>query len=151
MTVIDGVRYDQLVWDDVDEGTVLPVVRQPVSYRRVVMNPGATWDYFPGHHDPEYARSQGQPTIYVNTLHFLGFVDRVVTDWAGPRTFIARRRIAMQHSIYAGDTMIGEGRVTAKRVDGARHLVDIDLVVSNQDGVVCCPAFVTAALPTRAV
>ena len=63
MTVIDGVRYDQLVWDDVDEGTVLPVVRQPVSYRRVVMNPGATWDYFPGHHDPEYARSQGQPTI----------------------------------------------------------------------------------------
>ena len=56
-----------------------------------------------------------------------------------------------QNDFYAGDTMIGEGRVTAKRVDGARHLVDIDLVVSNQDDVVCCPAFVTAALPTRAV
>src|SRR5205823_6409927 len=80
---VEGVRYDQVAWDDVTEGQALPAVRQQVTYRKVAMNPGATWDYFPGHHDPFYAQSQGQPTIYVNTLHVLGFVDRFVTDWAG--------------------------------------------------------------------
>ncbi len=41
------------------------------------MNASATWDYFPGHFDPEYAQRQGHPTIFVNTMHLAGFVDRV--------------------------------------------------------------------------
>lgn len=44
----------------------LPPVALPVSYRRVVHNAAATWDWFPGHHDPEYARAQGQRTIYLS-------------------------------------------------------------------------------------
>ena len=55
-----------------------------IRYQRVVENAGATWDYFPGHFDPDYAQSQGNPTIYVNTMHLAGFADRVATDWAGP-------------------------------------------------------------------
>ncbi len=30
----------------------LPEVRDEISYQRVVMNSGSTWDYFPGHFDP---------------------------------------------------------------------------------------------------
>ncbi|MGH9216138.1 MAG: hypothetical protein ACRDZS_07780, partial [Acidimicrobiales bacterium] len=89
--MIPGVSYGQRYWDDVEEGSALPRVDDEITYRRVIMNPATTWDYFPGHHDPEYARSQGQPTIYVNTMHFLGFVDRLATEWGGPRSFIARR------------------------------------------------------------
>ena len=149
--MIPGVSYEQRTWNEIDVGTVLPVVRDEITYRRVIMNPATTWDYFPGHHDPEYARAQGQPTIYINTMHFLGFIDRVATDWAGPRSFIARRKAALVHSIFAGDTMVAEGRVTKKYEDesnGARrHLVDLEITVLNQDGVVCCPATVTLALP----
>jgi acyl dehydratase len=151
--VIPNISYAQRFWEDVQEGEILPRVEDPISYRRVVMNAGATWDYFPGHHDPEYARAQGQPTIYVNTMHFLGFIDRLATDWAGPRTFIARRKMSMQRSIYAGDTMVGEGRVThryTEEVDGCtRYLVDLEVTVSNQHGEVCSPASVTLELPTR--
>ena len=152
--MIPGVSYEQRTWNEIEVGTVLPVVRDEITYRRVIMNPATTWDYFPGHHDPEYARAQGQPTIYINTMHFLGFIDRVATDWAGPRSFIARRKAALVHSIFAGDTMVAEGRVTKKYVDNAgdqaRHLVELEITVKNQDGVVCCPATVTLALPTSA-
>src|SRR4029078_4373083 len=92
---VRGVDYTQRWWDDVDEGQELARIEDLITYRRVVMNAATTWDYFPGHHDPGYARSQGQPTIYVNTMHFQGFIDRVATTWAGPLAFIVRRRMAM--------------------------------------------------------
>jgi acyl dehydratase len=151
--MIPGVSYEQRYWDDVDEGEDLPHVEDPITYRRVIMNPATTWDYFPGHHDPEYARSQGQPTIYVNTMHFLGFVDRMATDWAGPRSFIARRKVSMRQSIYAGDTMVGDGKVVRRYTDDStgrtRHLVDLEMTVKNQHGDLCCPAQVTLELPAR--
>lgn len=153
--MIAGVSYTQRYWEDVEPGEALPRVDDEITYRRVIMNPATTWDYFPGHHDPEYARSQGQPTIYVNTMHVLGFVDRLATDWAGPRSFIAKRKVALQRSIFAGDTMVGEGRVLDKRTDAAgdggrvRHLVDLEITVKNQHGDLCCPAGVTLELPSR--
>ena len=83
MPMIDGIDYSQRYFEDVHPGDELPRVEDLITYRRVIMNPATTWDYFPGHHDPAYARAQGQPTIYVNTMHFLGFIDRLISEWAG--------------------------------------------------------------------
>ncbi len=66
-----GLRFD-----DVAVGDEITPVSIPVTYKRICMNAAATWDWFPGHHDPEYARSQGQQTIYLSTLFFHGFIDR---------------------------------------------------------------------------
>lgn len=144
------MTYRRLVWDDITVPTELPEVVDTIDYQRVVMNPGATWDYFPGHYDPEYARRHGQPTIFVNTMHIAGFVDRVATDWAGPYCRVARRKITLLGSIYAGDSMIGRGRVVNKRVDEAgdlpRQLVDLEIAVFNQRDELCCPAEVSLLL-----
>lgn len=136
-----GVRFD-----DVAEGLQLPGVVDEISYRRVVMNPGATGDYFPGHYDPDYARRQGQPTIYANSLHIFGLLDRAVTEWAGPASFIARRNVRLVSSMYAGDTVTVAGRVTGKRADGDAPLVDLELAMTNQDGGIICTAAVTVRL-----
>lgn len=129
----------------------LPEVVDHISYQRVVENAGATWDYFPGHFDPDYARAQGNPTIYVNTMHLAGFADRVATDWAGPRSRVVRRSMRLTGSVYAGDTMIGRGRAVAKRRDTSVHpprcLVDIEIQVTNQHGALCCPVELTLQVP----
>jgi acyl dehydratase len=149
----DAAELPQRYAEDVEVGTALPVVEDEITYRRVIMNPATTWDYFPGHHDPAYAQAQGQPTIYVNTMHFLGFIDRMVSEWAGPRSFLVRRKVSTLLSIYAGDTMVGRGQVVGVRReerDGrVRHLVDLELSVANQHGTRCASAFVTVALPAR--
>ncbi|MGV0793797.1 MaoC/PaaZ C-terminal domain-containing protein [Mycolicibacterium sp. XJ1819] len=136
-----------MTWDDVMVPTELAEVVDPVDYQRVVMNPGATWDYFPGHYDPEYARRHGHPTIFVNTMHIAGFVDRVATDWAGPHSRVVRRKVSLLGSIYAGDFMVARGSVVGKRVDAAggnrRYLVDLEVAVYNQRDELCCPAEVT--------
>ena len=84
----------ELTFDEITVPVDLPEVVDHISYQRVVENAGATWDYFPGHFDPEYARRQGNPTIYVNTMHLAGFADRVATDWAGPSSRVVRRSLA---------------------------------------------------------
>lgn len=138
-------------WDRIDVPFELPEVRDEISYQRVVMNSGATWDYFPGHFDPVYAQSQGHATIFVNTMHLAGFADRIATEWAGPDSRVVRRKMQLTGSIYAGDTMIGRGRVFAKRCDDTveppRYLVDLQIEVTNQRGELCCPVELTLQLP----
>jgi len=133
-----------LDWAAVAVPSALPdVVDDPISYERVIMNPGSTWDYFPGHYDPEYAREHGQPTIFVNTMHVAGFVDRVATQWASPYGRVVRRKLILAASIYAGDTITARRSITAKRRDGDRWLIEMHVDVVNQNGEVCCPADVT--------
>jgi acyl dehydratase len=150
----EGVEYRQRFIEDVAPAEELPRVEDIVTYRRVIMNPATTWDYFPGHHDPEYARAQGQPTIYVNTMFVLGFLDRCVAEWSGPQSFLARRKVSTRRSVYAGDIIVGAGRVAGVRHeerDGfIRHLVDLELEVTNQHGEQCVAALASVALPSRA-
>lgn len=140
-----------LRWHQITVPVDLPEVLDHISYQRVVENAGATWDYFPGHFDPEYAAGQGNPTIYVNTMHLAGFADRVATDWAGPRSRVVRRSMRLTGSVYAGDTMVGRGRAVAKRrdtsVDPPRCLVDVEIQVTNQHGALCCPVELTLQVP----
>lgn len=142
--------YRRLVWDDIVVPTDLPETVDDISYQRVVMNAGSTWDYIPWHYDPRYAENHGHPTIFVNTMHLAGFVDRIATDWAGPYSRVVRRKVSLLGSVYAGDSMVGSGRVVDKRCDSSgdtpRYLVDLEITVSNQRGEVCCPAEVTLEL-----
>jgi len=139
---------EQRFWEDIEEGDNLQRIEMEVPFRKVILNAATTWDYFPGHHNPEYARGQGQKTIYINTIFFQGFIDRVITDWAGPGTFMIKRKMSMKGSIYAGDTMHGEGRVIRKYIDNNRHLIDLQISIGNQDGP-CCPATATVCLPVK--
>ena len=125
-------------WDDIAEGTLIPSVVDEITARRVVQNPGATGDYFPGHWDPEYAKRQGQPAIYANSLHIFGLLDRAVGEWAGPRSFLVRRDVRLMSSMYAGDTVTVAGVVAGKRVEDDAQLVDVDLTITNHNGDVIC-------------
>jgi hypothetical protein len=57
----------------------------------------------------------------------------------------------MQRPLFAGDTMVGDGRVVRRyeeeRAGRTRHLVELEIAVRNQHGEVCVPAEVHLALP----
>ena len=139
--------YPQRLWSEVKVGDVLPPIELLVEYSRIILNVASTWDYFPGHHNPDYARAQGQPNIYVSTIFFHGFVDRLITDWGGPSSFIRRRRMRMVASVHPGDTMRAEGHVVRHyRDDHGQGLVDLDIHIDTARGL-CVPASATVRLP----
>ena len=140
-------EYLSRVWGEVAEGDELPELEMPISYRRVIQDVAATRDFFPGHHDPAYAKKQQVKDIYLNTMFLQGLVDRYVSDWSGPEAFIRKRKIHMQMSIAAGDTVKINGRVTRKYKEGNQNLVDIDVQIYNQDGVACCPSSIVMRMP----
>jgi acyl dehydratase len=121
-------------------GEQLPPLVDEITYRRVVMGPGATGDYFAGHYDPEYARSQGQPTIYANSLMLFGLLDRAASEWAGPTSFLVRRNVRLHSSLYAGDTVTVTGSVVGTGPEG---LVDLELLMTNQRDQPVCSASMT--------
>jgi acyl dehydratase len=134
-------------WDEIAVPCDLPETVDEIGYERVVMNAGTTWDYIPWHFDPGYARSHGHRTIFVNTMHLAGFIDRITTAWAGPYSRVVRRKVTLLGSIYAGDSMVGRGRVIDKRRESSgaepRYLVDLEVAIYNQRDELCCPAEVT--------
>jgi acyl dehydratase len=141
-------------WDEIAVPCDLPETVDEISYERVVMNAGTTWDYIPWHFDPDYARNHGHPTIFVNTMHLAGFIDRIATAWAGPCSRVVRRKVKLLGSIYAGDSMVGRGRVIDKRRENSgaavRYLVDLEVAIYNQHDELCCPAEVTLDLSAPA-
>jgi acyl dehydratase len=135
-----------MTWDEIVVPTELPQTIDEISYQRVVMNAATTWDYVPWHYDPEYAQRRGHPTVFVNTMHLAGFIDRIATEWAGPYSRVVRRKVTLLGSIYAGDSMVGRGRVVDKRRESSRQLVDLEIAIYNQRDELCCPAEVTLEL-----
>lgn len=106
-------------WETLAEGTDLPEVALEVTEQTVILVPVATWDLFPGHHSPAYARGQGQPDMYLNTIALQGIADRSVTDHLGASAWVVRRKLAMVDSVYPGDRLAGRARVLAVRPEAA--------------------------------
>ncbi len=144
-TVRQSVRR---YWEDVREGETLPAVIMPVTLQRCVLDAAATRDFFSGHHDRDYARGQNARDVYLNTMFFHGFVDRVGGDWAGPEAWLARRRLNMLVPVCVGDTIRTEGCVVRRYEDAGRGLVDVEVRVLTERGL-GASAILTYVLPRR--
>lgn len=122
-------------WEEVAVGDVLPSVVIPVTILLCVHDASATRDFFPGHHDRDYARGQNVRDVYLNTMFFHGLVDRVGSDWAGPDAWLAKRRLAMLAPVCVGDTIRTEATVTRRYEEGSRGLVEIEVQVATVRGL----------------
>ncbi len=105
-----------------------------LSLRRSVQAVGATRDYYPVHHDPEFARKSGAKGLFFNTMFLQGFAGRAACEWFGNDAFLRRLEIAMRGSNYVGQTLTAEGEVTAARDENGRRLIDADVTLSTEDG-----------------
>jgi uncharacterized OB-fold protein/acyl dehydratase len=110
----------------VDDDLVLPAWREDVRARPgalpelvldvtptlVVSTAIATRDFYPVHHDHEFALRSGSRDIFLNILTTTGLVQRYVTDWAGPEALVRAVSIRLGVPCYAGDTLAFSGGVT---------------------------------------
>jgi acyl dehydratase len=76
-------------------------------------------------------------------------VGRMICNWMGDDGFV--KKLDNRFPVYpiVGDVLRCQGRVTGKYLDGNEHLVDLDLVCKNQDGLVLMPGSATVRLPSR--
>jgi acyl dehydratase len=117
---------------DVAVGDDLTPLAIPLTRTVIVSTAIATRDYQDVHHDPALAVERGSPDIFMNILSTNGFVNRFVTEWAGPASRVTKLSIRLGAPNYPGDTMTFTGSVEAK--DDVTNTVTIGLVGANAIG-----------------
>jgi acyl dehydratase len=107
----------------VNAGDRLPPLEIPITRTLIVAGAIASRDYQDVHHDPELARQNGSPDIFMNILTTNGLVGRYITDHFGPRAELRRVAIRLGAPNHPGDTMVLTG--TVEEVDGDTVMVRV--------------------------
>ncbi len=136
-------------FDDVHEGDAIPAfVVEKLSRTDLVKYAGASGDFNPIHHDEEFARSAGNPTVFGHGMLTAGFVARAVTDFVGVEN-LRRYKVRFATRVWPGDTITCQGKITRRYEAGGEARVDGEVVATNQKGETAVAGSFTAALPRR--
>jgi acyl dehydratase len=101
------------------------------------------------HWDPDMAAMVGAPGVYDYGPERCSWLTHHVTNWMGDDGFLVNAQSKIRRHNPEGDLLFIDGVVTAKRVDGARHLVEIEQQAHNQDGELSVVGSAIVELPTR--
>jgi acyl dehydratase len=100
------------------------------------------------HWEPEMALLVGAPGAYDYGPERCSWLTHQLTDWMGDTGFLVRATSKLRRHNPEGDLLFIDGKVTGKRVEGGRHLVDVAQEARNQDGELSVVGTGTVALPS---
>ena len=101
------------------------------------------------HWEPEFALMVGAPGAYDYGPERCSWLTHHMTNWMGDAGFLRRATCKIRRHNPEGDLLFITGKVTGKRVEGGRHLVDIAQEAVNQDGEQSVLGTGTVELPSR--
>lgn len=139
----------QLYYEDVQVGAeITPLVKAPTT-QQLVRYAGASGDFHRIHYDDPYARSLGFPGVIVHGLLKSACLGQMLTDWAGPRSWVKKIGTEWRRIDVPGDTLTCKGRVTNKYVENGEHLVELEIWTENGTGQTTTLGKATVRLPSR--
>jgi hypothetical protein len=116
----------------VGEGHELPVWVLPVTPTRIVAGALATRDFQDVHHDRDLAHKKGSADIFFNINTSMGFMQRYVTDWAGPEAVITSLRVKLGAPAYPYNPLTFTGSVRA--IDHTTGRAVVEVAATNKLG-----------------
>jgi acyl dehydratase len=119
---------------DVAVGDALPAFELNVTSTVIVAGAIASRDFMPAHHDPEYARAQGAPDMFMNILTTNGYVARFVTDWSGPETMVRSIKIRLGGPAIPGKPLHFTGEVIRADREGDERVIEVAVRAANELG-----------------
>jgi acyl dehydratase len=101
------------------------------------------------HWEPELAQQVGAPGAYDYGPERCSWLTHHLTNWMGDAGFLVRAHCKLRRHNPEGDLLFIDGKVTAKRIENGRHLVDVEQEARNQDNDLSIIGGGTIALPSR--
>jgi acyl dehydratase len=121
-------------WDELTEGTERePREYGPLTRTDFVRYQGASGDMNPIHHDEEFAKSAGFPTVFSVGMLQAGILASYVTDWLGAEN-VREFDVQFREQVWPGDTLTCRASVTSRYEENDERRVDLDLAVTRQTG-----------------
>jgi acyl dehydratase len=121
-------------WEDLAVGLgPAPFIDAPLTRTDFVRYQGASGDLNPIHHDEQFARAAGFPTVFAVGMLQAGILGSYVTDCFGAAN-VRRFRTQFREQAWPGDVLTYRATVTGLREENGQRLVDLDLLVTRQTG-----------------
>jgi acyl dehydratase len=107
----------------------------PLTRTDFVRYQGASGDFNPIHHDEEFAKSAGFPTVFSVGMLQAGYLATYVTDIFGPSN-VRNFRVRFSEQVWPGDVLTCDGTVAEVATDEAsgEQRVSLELKVTRQTG-----------------
>jgi acyl dehydratase len=118
----------------IEVGQELPLFELNVTTTVIVAGAIASRDFMPAHHDPDFARAQGAPHMFMNILTTNGYVSRFVTDWAGPQARLRNIKIRLGAPAVPGKPLRFTGRVEKVSDDRDERVIEVSVRAANDLG-----------------
>lgn len=146
--------WDQIVYTaGRQEMEMIPMMeirrKLPGSFLPLDPVTGVTHHVIEWHHSDRVANLWGQPAAVHYGIVSRQILARCLTNWMGDDGLIRKFHWRHLSAFKIGDTCIGYGKVTGKRVENGEHLVDISLWTDNLRGYEAIPAVATVSLLSK--
>jgi len=133
------IRANKLAWKQVDAHPGLGIKNRfgiPDCPERV-------------HWEEEFALEVGAPGAYDYGPERCSWLTHQLTDWMGDEGFLIQASCKLRRHNPEGDLLFIDGKVTGKRVEGGRCLIEVAQEARNQDGELSVVGTGLVALPSR--
>lgn len=141
---------DQLHFEDVEVGTVVPPQAVTVDVLQMFLFSAATYNGHRIHYDRSWAvDKEGYPDVVVQGPLQAALLARAVTDWVGGAGTLVTYAVQNRASAFPGEELVFTGTVTGTRVADGRGLVELSIQGLRGDEVLM-PGTATVSLPLRA-
>ena len=100
--------------------------------------------------DDEGAKENGQPAVIGQGRIRVSYLHTLVRNWIGEEGVILTLNAQLRGINFKNDVLTCTGRVSDKRIDDdGQHIVDLELLITNQKGEKVTPGTATVMLPRR--
>ncbi|MFC7504913.1 hypothetical protein ACOACQ_11780 [Nocardioides sp. CPCC 206347] len=134
-------------WHDVSEGQQIDGFTLPITMKTIVLAVVGTRDVMPYHHNRDFCHGLGIRDAFVNTAYLQALLSRCATDWSGPQSVLASMTLTMKDQLCLGDVAVVGGKVLRTWIEGERHSVEIEVLISTTDGHDVAGAVMVLDLP----
>jgi len=138
----------KLFFEDVAVGDQAPTVTHTLTRTDLVRYAGASGDFNPMHHDEVQAQAAGQPSVFGHGMFSMGLLATAITGYVGVGN-LTHYQVRFVKQSWPDEELSTEVKVTSKRAEGEKHLVDLDVRLVNGEGQEKVVGEATAALPTK--
>jgi acyl dehydratase len=134
-------------WDDLAVGTAAePRTVGPLTRTDFVRYQGASGDFNPIHHDEEFAKAAGYPTVFSVGMLQAGILASYATDWLGADN-VRKFGVQFREQVWPGDQLVCSGSVVERDESGGERTVDLELIVERVGGGTAIKGWATFAVP----
>jgi hydroxyacyl-ACP dehydratase HTD2-like protein with hotdog domain len=140
---------EQVYYEDVDTGCVIPVLTVTVDETQMFFFSAATYNGHRIHYDKQWARDvEGYDDVLVQGPLQAALLSRALTDWIGGDGRLVTFSVQNRAVAHPGQALSFGGVVTGKRSTDEAAFVDLDIFCKRGDDVLM-PGTATVALPQR--